>query len=514
MKDAEKNRLSNKLIDRMKDNEKIEVTDEILEKMQEEMLTSNEFVKILCSICNCETIDRYTETLNNLTYLSDTDKKNLKIFSKLRDKLHKVPTCKSLLHELGLKSWDIYTYDKDELYTEDELDELFVLLEKKNIECKISSLVSDFVKDIKNGIFNENIITEMCNYNILLHVNTQIEDCYDELESIYSNYVDRKPLLTGIKELDENSIDFAKGEVTSLMGATGGFKTTFMTNIAYNKIKEGKNVVYLSLEIPKANMYYNLLSLHSTDKMFPKPIPHSELKRSILSEEERNILFKEVYPDFRNYKQHLVILDEKDIGLNSFSNYTKLLSKVDKQFTKETGTGIDILIVDHIQMLKNNTDLIGNNSYELVSKWVDYFRSNTVNFLGTGRTIATFIVSQVNRKGQEESDKNYGKYSLSAFADSSELERQSANVFSIKTDISLWTNDITFMVHKYRNLQLNEKTIHLSITPKYYAFKKIQEPVVDDGFLEDDKNLLSLLRRKESLTDFEDNDYVMPELEF
>ena len=120
----------------------------------------------------------------------------------------------------------------------------------------------------------------------------------------------------------------------------------------------------------------------------------------------------------------------------------------------------------------------------------------------------------LDRKGQEESDKNYGKYSLSAFADSSELERQSANVFSIKTDISLWTNDITFMVHKYRNLQLNEKTIHLSITPKYYAFKKIQEPVVDDGFLEDDKNLLSLLRRKESLTDFEDNDYVMPELEF
>ena len=87
--------------------------------------------------------------------------------------------------------------------------------------------------------------------------------------------------------LHENEVDFAKGELTSLMGATGGFKTTFMTNLAYNKLKEGRNVVYLSLEIPKADMYFNLLSLHSTDDKFSIHIPHSELKRSLLTEEQK-----------------------------------------------------------------------------------------------------------------------------------------------------------------------------------------------------------------------------------
>ncbi|MBQ9441579.1 MAG: hypothetical protein IJU55_01015, partial [Selenomonadaceae bacterium] len=46
------------------------------------------------------------------------------------------------------------------------------------------------------------------------------------------------------------------------MGATGGFKTTFMVNLAYNKILEGRNVVFFSLEVTKEDMYYDFLSLH------------------------------------------------------------------------------------------------------------------------------------------------------------------------------------------------------------------------------------------------------------
>ena len=351
----------------MKADEKLEITDDDVLQMQNELITSNQFVKILCSICSCETIDRYIETLSNLTYLNDIEKGYLNAFNRLRTKLEKVPTYKSLLYELGVKSWKSNNYE-DELYSIDELDEIFVLLEKKNIEYKISDLAKDFIRDIKKGIFNECTLDDMCDYNILLHINKDIEDCYDDLESIYDNFIDRKPILTGIKELDDNNVDFAKGELTSLMGATGGFKTTFMTNLAYNKIKENRNVVYLSLEETKANMYFNLLSLHSSDDKFSMHIPHSELKRSVLSEEQKKVLFHDVYDDFKKYKKHLAIIDENDIKLNSFSNYTKILSKVDKQFVKDTGTGVDIVIVDHIQMLKNNTDLVGNNSYELVSK--------------------------------------------------------------------------------------------------------------------------------------------------
>ena len=223
-----------------------------------------------------------------------------------------------------------------------------------------------------------------------------------------------------------------------------------------------------------------------------------------------------VYEDFKKYKKHLALIDSKDIGLNSFSNYTKLLSKIDKQFIKETGSGVDIIIVDHIQMLKNNNDLIGNNSHELVSKWVDYFRRNTIDFLGTGRTIATFVVSQVSRKGQEDSDRHYGKYSLSAFADSSELERQSANVFSIKTDYTMFTSEIAFSAHKYRNLELKDKTIHIKMTPEYYAFKKVSNTDIDilTDNQKDNIDFDKLYKRKESFDEFIMEDTCLPEINF
>lgn len=499
----------------MKADEPLEITDEVILQIENELITSQSIVKILCSMCNCNAVDRYIDSLESLDYLSEIDRKYIDKFNEIKRKLGFIPSYTTLLYELGVKSWKSGSYE-EELYTIEQLDELFILLEKKNIEYKISQLVKDFTRDIKKGIFNEVILDDMCNYNILLHTNQNITDCYDDLKSIYDNFVERKPILTGIKELDENEIDFAKGELTSLMGATGGFKTTFMTNLAYNKLREGRNVVYLSLEIPKADMYFNLLSLHSTDDKFSMRIPHSELKRSLLTEEQKKILFNDIYEDFKQHKKHLALIDIKDVGFNSFSNYTKLLDKIDKQFIKETGTGVDMVIVDHIQMLKNNTDLIGNNSYELVSKWVDYFRRNTIDFLGTGRAIATFVVSQVSRKGQEDSERHYGKYSLSAFADSSELERQSANVFSIKTDYTMFTSEIAFSVHKYRNLEPKDKTIHIKMTPEYYAFKQVTDSDID--ILVDNRNdaveFEKLYRRKESIDDFIMEDICLPELDY
>ena len=207
------------------------------------------------------------------------------------------------------------------------------------------------------------------------------------------------------------------------------------------------------------------------------------------------------------------ILDEKDIGLNSFSNYSKILANVDRKFEKETGNGLDILIVDHLQMLKNNTDLVAENSYIIISKWMDYFRRNCGNFLGSEKSIATFIVSQVNRKGIEESNKNYGKYNLSAFADSSEIERQSTNAFAIRADTTAYTKNVTFQIMKYRNDERNNKQINIHINPEFYCFNvtKYKNEKAEDYYVEKSdcncENYITddLYRLKESVSsDFND----------
>lgn len=463
----------------MIEQEIISPNDPELRNLQNYLITQNNMTKILCSLCELKNIDRYLEVLESLEFLDKDDDSAVKTLMRLKRKLNRVPSYKVFLKTIH-NDCDIEKIE--DLYTEEELDDWFELLQKKNIEWKIYLKIKDFIKDFNNGVFNEEILNQMCDYNMDLHRHQNIIDCYDTLHEIYENKEVRQPIYTGIKGLDDNNITLAKAELSIIMGATGSFKTTFASNIAYNKIKEGLNVAYISLEIPKENMYFNFLSLHSTDEKFKMNIPHTEIKYSTLSNKQEEYFFNEVYSDFKNIKEHLIIIDEKDVGLNTFSSYTKLLAEIDRKFQNKTGKGLDILIVDHMQLLKNNTDLINDNPYIIVSKWVDYFRRNTTNFLNTGRTISTILVSQVNRKGYEESCKNYGSYKVTALADSVDVERNATNIFAISAETTQHSKAVVITTLKTRDKQKNMSQYHIDIFPEYYSFNYVPYKKMDDEY--------------------------------
>ena len=80
----------------------------------------------------------------------------------------------------------------------------------------------------------------------------------------------------------------------------------------------------------------------------------------------------------------------------------------------------------------------------------------------------------------------------------------------------MFTSEIAFSVHKYRNLEPKDKTIHIKMTPEYYAFKQVTDSDID--ILVDNKNdaveFEKLYRRKESIDDSIMEDICLPELDY
>ena len=74
-----------------------------------------------------------------------------------------------------------------------------------------------------------------------------------------------------------------------------------------------------------------------------------------------------------------------------------------------------------------------------------------------------------------------------------------------------------FMVHKYRNLEKKDETIHIKITPKYYAFKEIEHNFENDIYQDSNADQFEfdlLYKRKESVDTYANEDYDYPEIEF
>lgn len=295
---------------------------------------------------------------------------------------------------------------------------------------------------------------------------SSINDNFDELKEIINSKEEGSILSTGIKEFDDNKVLLQKGKVATVLAYTGDFKTMFSTNVAYHNIQDGKNVLYLSLEIAKEDMYCNFISRHSygTDNK----ISHSDLKLNKL-EDENYEKFNKVYDDFKaKLKSHLLIIDETDIKNYSFEDMDQLLSLANTQFINKTNKGIDLIIVDHLNLFKFGA--LGGNDYSIVNHWMSYFRSNSINFLKQKQKVATLCVCQSSRDGYRQAQKDK-EYSLTSIAEGNEIERASSLVLSIFTDNTLRNdNEVYLQVLKLRDQAFNNLSFYIGIRPEYYTF--------------------------------------------
>lgn len=218
-------------------------------------------------------------------------------------------------------------------------------------------------------------------------------------------------------------------------------------------------------------MYIKWLSRHSFS--FPISIKHQDIKLHKLSTDKKNYLFDTIYTDFKKkFKDHLHIVDETQIISYTTDGFSVLLKEIDNLFLQNTGHEIDLIIIDHIQLLKydeNNKNRVGEAS--TINYWVNYFRQQCMNFLDTKRQVAIILLSQANRGGWEWAVKHDGSYQLTALAEANELERASSLVISVFTSDRLKSvQRAKVQLLKCRDGQTMEMSMDVFADLAYYTF--------------------------------------------
>ena len=269
------------------------------------------------------------------------------------------------------------------------------------------------------------------------------------------------------------------GTLATILGFTGSFKTTWALNISYNAITAGKNVLYLSLEVTSENIYYNLLSRHSYDNKFKSHIEQSALKLKSVPEEDFKYLEDTIYPDFKQLPGRIYTVDETELESYSFFSLETKFREIDKLATEETGHGIDVLVVDHAQLLKFDTSMkaLGNET-NVVNAYVSFFRQSALNWIKSGKQILVLMLSQSSRDGWKEAVRTEGRYRLTALAEANELERASSIVLSVfSSDALKQVKAAKVQLLKHRDGQAWAEPMEVYVDPVYSVFGDVQNTV-------------------------------------
>ena len=320
-----------------------------------------------------------------------------------------------------------------------------------------------------------------------------LEKCYEQIDT--SDFLD-----LGLGEVGDQPITAVPG-ITVIAGMTGHGKSMLGNSIAYRGVKAGKNVLYITLEISKEDILYQMLSIHSFMTDY-KAIEHSKIKKRCLSETDKRRLFDEVWPSFKKLDGNLHVLSEFDFDTTNSESMQRKMQEIEDYSIAGTGRGIDMVIVDYIQLFNDYSGKNISSEYSIINEWVTDFRKLSLNYLGTGREIPIIMLSQLNREAWSEVHSFRKKYlagkgdnaniviSISQIAGSVKIVKDAAQVIIIYSDESTKAgNQCVWYMLKNRNGETQERGLVTYMNPKYYYVGKDKTVSVYNGTMDD---LLSL----------------------
>ncbi len=320
----------------------------------------------------------------------------------------------------------------------------FLIYISNFIANKVSKSISMKMLEINSKIeeegFTEEHAQKIADLQKISSLNRRKEvDLSFNFRSVYNEKLSKPLGMTfGIKVLDERIGGMEQGSLNTIAGFTSHFKSALALNlIHHNVFNDGYNIVLVSLETPKEDIYANLLSIHSFDNAkFPEFgfISHTRIKQCLLSDDERDYLFDKVEKDWlENKRGELVILDESDFDTMSFGEIHSMFEDIDTKLEN----GLDAFVIDYIQLLKfSGADSRYMDDNRVINSYVSFFRRLAINFRSRDKTkkLVGVILSQINRDSWKKAKTAKGEYNVTCLADANELERGSYRVFTIYTD--------------------------------------------------------------------------------
>lgn len=462
------------------------------------------FKEILANLCR----DDESTVRDHIKYIKESNISNdllnsreveaLGAFEKLYNDLGSIPTI-----DLFNNSYPQYrlecTSPTDSL---NNLIKLFFVQRKKELNANaLVSLANDVRSDGITPIISDKINAILS----LAVVETKYQNVRDRIVDVYESQLDNSGIKTGIAPVDEVVGGLKAGQASVVAGFTGMGKSICSVSIMHSAIEQGFNVCYISLELSAEHLMYNLISRHSLCNKFSKKIEHRKLKSKTLSRTEWDYIKTDILPDLDNMSGKFYILDERDIEAYNYFAFDNKLQEIENLCFKETGKGLDLIIVDHIQMLSFSNEDSKSSENTIINGWCNYFRKQCMDFLKSKRAIHVILVSQINRQGYLKAIKNNGMYNLTALKEANEIETCASVILGIFSDTALIaSNQVKVGVLKNRD---GSRFGDAYIVPANYSYQLIGEKsVMDYSVLENSTQLFN-----NTLDDFSsfENDFLV-----
>lgn len=281
---------------------------------------------------------------------------------------------------------------------------------------------------------SQNVIRPSFRSRLSGEVTTDGQSLKDEYERIKADPLSGMGFLTGIDQIDEVVRGAKRSELWIHAAFTGGLKSTFGLNWAYNQSVYYKNSsLYFSIEMPYDQVRRILWILHSYNAKFqqlrmdlgiqqslyqPVGIPYRKLREGCLSQAEERFLFDYVIPDWsdENNGYGKIFIEVSDPDKDDF---TMIDIKTKAEFIYAQNP-FSLLFIDHLGLVSSRKGY--QSTTESQNEVVRDAKKLSGSFnRGLGVPVIGFF--QINRQGYEKALKNDGLYSLSALSYANECER-------------------------------------------------------------------------------------------
>lgn len=296
--------------------------------------------------------------------------------------------------------------------------------EVKEITNNIVDRVSELTKLQENKREEtEGLIYHSGEQNEANEIKAKLISQYDLKKSGSQGYFKMK---LGMPQLDDVIGGIHSVSFIAILGFVKNGKSFLARKIAYDALCQGKNVMFVSLEMSYSSILDSFMSLHANNtSMFgfdsPK-IKTGDIRAGTLSKEAEDFYKNQVIDSFTTDKSLGVLY----IKQPTTSRYTPSQLFSDVRVVTKTKMDIDLLVIDYPGRMSPDYGAKSRDSMNEIFLQIRNF--------GLANNIPIVYPVQCNRAGYESALKNKENlFTIDAIGDYSAIEKESTDIISIIT---------------------------------------------------------------------------------
>lgn len=165
---------------------------------------------------------------------------------------------------------------------------------------------------------------------------------HDHIDNLFNKYKETKEhpskvwgIKTGFSKLDQATFGILPGELFIIAARPGCGKSMWLLSAAVNMFKQGYNIAYISIEMPRDQMWERTIANYCN-------LPISKIKEGTLSSEEEEMYFFELQK-FKSAQNRFEIIDAPNVTVPTISIE---IDNIIKEYQP------DVLFVDYLGIIK------------------------------------------------------------------------------------------------------------------------------------------------------------------